>query len=112
VGEMVDWKEGDPLPMLTFKTIYSEEGKAIDKAIMSASFWRSTNEIIIGVIAFLTIMFFVLIGITNADIPLRGVSLLISMVHSLLIISGVVSLVILEYKVFEKLLRKILPLAY
>jgi hypothetical protein len=104
---MINWKEGDSLPIPTWNPFYSEDGKDTNKSVMSVRFWRKLNEIVIGTIAFLT---FIVLGMINAS--MLSPSPLIWIPNELLRLSGIVFLVILEYKAFEKFLRKKFPLAF
>jgi uncharacterized protein YjeT (DUF2065 family) len=110
---MDNWEKGDPLPQPSWNPFYSEDGKDTNKSVISVRFWRGLNEIVVGTIAVLT--FFVLV-LTDASIMPHNaqgvVSPLIWIPNEVLRLSGIVFLVILEYKAFEKFLRKKFPLAF
>lgn len=101
-GAKIEIKEHPEIPM------FSEEEKTINKAIMSVRFWTNLNEIIIVTIGILMTLFLLLMDVSTK----QGISPLILVLNSLIIISGLIFWAILENKAFKKLMRKKFPLAF
>ena len=91
---------------------FSDEGIKIQKAIDSVNIRRKINNAILTILAFMLLMFFILVDENQLSEKLTVIAWIIWITNCLIRILGVYYLCRLEIKGFEKLMKKHYPMAY